>query len=82
LGINPSEQEFINLFCDDGDINSEAVAYLLSTSLQVVGMGRLVQNGLDEEGIDHLKIVHPAARGKIRKKSRYKAHVRKVLFPR
>lgn len=39
------------------------------------GQGRLVAR----PGIAHVKIVHPAARGKIRDKAVYAAHVRKKL---
>ncbi len=79
IGIDPTEQEFINLFYNDGRVNKDAVKILLATSLQIVGMGKTVQDGLESEGIDHLKIVHPAARGKIRAKPIYQAHVRTAL---
>ena len=45
----------------------------------VVGMGKIVQDQLDERDIPHLKLVHPAARGKIRRKDRYLKHCEKVL---
>lgn len=45
----------------------------------VVGMGKIVQNELDHFGIEHLKLIHPAARGKIRKKNRYLKHCKEVL---
>ena len=45
----------------------------------IVGMGKIVQEKLDEYGIKHLKLIHPAARGKIRRKDRYLKHCRSVL---
>lgn len=79
MGIDPLEQEFVNLFHNDGRINRKTVKSLVETSLQIVGMGKLVQDNLAEEGIKHLEIVHPAARGKIRAKPVYRRHVKKAL---
>jgi hypothetical protein len=45
----------------------------------VVGMGRKVQRVLADRGIPHLKLVHPAARGRARKTEAYQAHVAAVL---
>jgi len=45
----------------------------------VVGMGKIVQDQLGNAGIRHLKLVHPAARGKIRRKDRYLKHCKQVL---
>jgi hypothetical protein len=45
----------------------------------VIAMGRKVQRELERKGFPHLRIVHPAARGTIRKKERYAAHLRAVL---
>jgi len=45
----------------------------------IVGMGRIVQEKLDVYGIRHLKLVHPAARGNIRRKDRYLKHCEEVL---
>jgi len=45
----------------------------------IVGMGKIVQEKLDEYGIRHLKLVHPAARGLIRRKDRYLKHCTEVL---
>ena len=42
----------------------------------VVAMGRKVGRALKNKGVAHLSIVHPAARGAIRKKERYSEHIR------
>lgn len=47
--------------------------------LTVVAMGRKAAAVLVGWGVPHLTIVHPAARGRIRKKERYAAHVRTAL---
>lgn len=45
----------------------------------VVGLGQRVQAALRDSKIVHVALIHPAARGKIRKKSRYFQHVREVF---
>jgi len=45
----------------------------------VVAMGKKVQNAMRKEGIDFIPIIHPAARGAIRKKERYTEHIRKSM---
>jgi hypothetical protein len=45
----------------------------------VLAMGRLVQAELARRHIPHRPMVHPAARGRIRKRERYVEHVREVL---
>jgi hypothetical protein len=45
----------------------------------VVALGKKVQTALAARGLAHVAMVHPAARGRIRKKERYIEHVRSVL---
>lgn len=45
----------------------------------VVGMGRAAQGVLAQAGITHLRLIHPAARGAIRARGTYYAHVAAVL---
>lgn len=45
----------------------------------VVAMGRKVERALKHKGVAHLSIIHPAARGAIRKKERYSEHIRYVF---
>jgi hypothetical protein len=49
------------------------------TGAVVVALGRLVERELSRRRIPHRTMVHPAARGKIRKRERYVEHVREVL---
>jgi hypothetical protein len=42
-------------------------------------MGRVASSVLSRHDIAHVQMVHPAARGRIRKKERYAAHVQEVL---
>ena len=46
----------------------------------IVAMGTKVQKALRAEGINFLPLIHPAARGAIRKKERYIQHVREILL--
>lgn len=71
--IDPQKQKFCNWFEDGG---KEIVR---SHSGTVVAMGLKVKKALEKEGIPHLFIYHPAARGKIRKKELYESHVRENL---
>jgi hypothetical protein len=41
----------------------------------VVAMGNQIARRLEEAGVPHLKIVHPAARGIIRRAENYDAHI-------
>lgn len=79
ISIDPASQEFCNIFTDDGELNEETVRTLRETPYVIVGMGKIVQDQLDALSIPHKKLVHPAARGKIRKKERYAEHVKTVL---
>ena len=45
----------------------------------IVAMGAKVQKALRAEGINFIPIIHPAARGAIRKKERYIEHIRDAL---
>ena len=75
IGINPKSCIFINWF-ESGNptyIKKNHTKYI------IVGMGRKVQKVLTQNKIKHLQLVHPAARGLIRKKERYIQHVKEVL---
>lgn len=45
----------------------------------VVAMGNKVQDAMTAAGVSFIAIIHPAARGRIRKKDRYAAHVAEQL---
>jgi hypothetical protein len=89
LNIEPAEQRYVNLWRTPGTgpikayPEVSALAYIaesVALGYTVVGMGQIVSRELARRGITHLLIVHPAARGAIRKKERYTAHVEGVLF--
>ena len=42
-------------------------------------MGRVVQEAMTKAGIQHIPIVHPAARGRIRKKELYNKHIKEAV---
>lgn len=78
LWVKP--KEMANPATDELDlVDSIATIVRYSPWWTIVGMGKIVQNKLDFFGIKHLKLIHPAARGKIRKKNRYLKHCVEVL---
>ena len=72
IGIEPTEHEFMNLWSDDGELQSVPEG-------ELVAMGQVVQKQLDGMGIEYTGIVHPAARGAYRKREVYVSHLRKVF---
>jgi hypothetical protein len=81
-GYDPTVQIFLNVFHDDGRLNQPIVTMLRNISIRgytVIGMGNIVQEVLSTNGIEHKKLVHPAARGDWKKPGRYEAHVAQVL---
>ena len=89
LGLDPNQQSYRNLYTSpvrgaatDGEDEREAVREIKQArerGLTVVGMGRIVQRVLTREGIPHLQLRHPAARGRERLRARYHTHARDVL---
>ena len=83
-GLDPERQTYLNVFRDDepGAIDPAAVTRLralLDAGAALVGMGRRVQVALRRAGLPHRPLVHPAARGAIRARAAYQAHVAAVL---
>ena len=83
-GIDPSAQRYLNLYADTGPLVPNALSLaeaqaLSAAGVQLVALGRLVQRELQRAGLPHRSLVHPAARGAIRKTERYRAHVAAVL---
>jgi hypothetical protein len=80
-GVNPRLQVFVNWWKDNGFVNYDTLVFLsrVADETPVIAMGRKVHKALEQAGISHYTIVHPAARGKIRNKKRYARHVRDVL---
>jgi hypothetical protein len=79
---------FVNLFGNDPDSEEIADIKIIEDLLRhdadgivtLVAMGEKVAKSLRCHGVDHKKIVHPAARGKIRGKEIYCQHVKDVLI--
>ena len=85
LGLNPHEQRYTNLRQVPGlrhpgiKPSRQTIFRIRRSQLPVVALGKLVSKELTQRGIPHKQAVHPAARGRIRKKERYIAHLREVL---
>jgi hypothetical protein len=89
IGIEEAERTFINLFGNDPEaplfdtIHVQRQVKRIRTKQRegyvIVGMGRNVQRMLDAHRVEHLKLVHPAARGRIRRKELYIKHVAETL---
>lgn len=88
LNIDPNTHQYCNLWTqpDPGDDDAvdeyfarERIEYFQACGYIIVGMGALVCRVLTVMEIPHLQLIHPAARGAIRKKERYTAHVDAVL---
>jgi hypothetical protein len=81
-GIEPLEQEFVNAWRDDGDLDGDRLEYLEQAAKQgrtVVALGKRVRRLLMRRGIAHVSMIHPAARGAIRLAASYRAHVSATL---
>ena len=86
-GLEPAEQRYLNAFLvgEGWTLDPAALATvraLADAGMPVVGMGRRVQAVLARAGVDHLPLVHPAARGAIRARAAYQAHVAALLKQR
>jgi hypothetical protein len=82
LGLDPAVQRYLNLWDDHGRPDAAGRRRLRLHAARggpIVGLGRRVQRELTRAGIPHLAVVHPAARGAIRTRARYRAHVATVL---
>jgi hypothetical protein len=86
IGLDPDQQGYVNLYFDaEPPALDEAVLARLRTlaaeGVEIVGLGRIVQRALERAGVDHRQLIHPAARGAIRARAAYQAHVATVLGP-
>lgn len=82
MNISPSEQIFFNLWDDEWQLNKfipEILTEMAEDGEIIVALGQKVHNELTKQGIPHREMIHPAARGKIRKTSLFRKHVREVL---
>lgn len=84
-GIDRATYRFANLWATPGlgrtdeppDLAPVIEAGVMGTI--VVALGRLVQRELERASVPHRSLIHPAARGAIRRRDAYRAHVRAVL---
>ncbi len=84
MGVDPADHDYVNLWTDGPEpfIDSQRVRSIMraaSVGMIPVALGAKVSNELSRRGIVHVALVHPAARGKIRKRERYHAHVKERL---
>jgi hypothetical protein len=85
IGIDPSEQLYVNLFRDPPSplqVEPKALEKLTLHCLggrPVIALGKKVAAFLERFGIHHVALVHPAARGSIRRTENYQAHVAVML---
>lgn len=82
ININPNEQVFFNLWDDEWNLNKfipEILTEIAEDGETIIALGEKVHMELIKLGILHKKMVHPAARGRIRKTSLYRNHVKQVL---
>ena len=83
ISICPEKQVFINLYQDGSNKPSpraiKNIRRYQERGYLVIGMGRIAQEGLEGAGIRHTPMTHPAARGTIRRKDRYRRHVLRVV---
>ena len=86
--LDPAEQQFLNLFGEDPDCDAgtEEIARRARRILRLtqrgwvaVGMGRRVCRELERHQVPCLRIAHPATRGLLRRRDRYRAHIREAL---
>jgi hypothetical protein len=82
LGINPWACDYANVYQDDGSPNETLFEQLVNRPMAtetVIALGHIAARELRKRGIAHRQMVHPAARGSIRKRERYQAHVADIL---
>lgn len=89
MGVDPAAHEYVNLWTDNGTGESGAaiigwqrismIRTAITNGMIVVALGKRVSHELARRGLVHVALVHPAARGKIRKRERYHQHVKETL---
>ena len=82
-GVDPAQYECINVYTDEGALDRQALASIRTASAGgwvVVGLGRAVQRVLTVAGIPHRAMIHPAARGQIRRREAYQKHVAAIVL--
>jgi uracil-DNA glycosylase len=86
-GIDPKAQRYCNVFlCQPAGLQVSRYSIrkihdLYDAGYDVVALGRKVQAALRKAGVRFIRLVHPAARGRIRLTANYRQHVKDVLGP-
>jgi len=78
IGIDPEKQDYMNLWSDEGVLQRLPYKYNEFYG-NIVAMGQKVQKQLDKQGIKYIGIIHPAVRGKYRKRELYVEHLKERL---
>jgi hypothetical protein len=81
-GLDLDDYTFINLFDDEGKLDLKHLHNIQSlgkNNWTIVSLGRRVERSLNNLGVRNTYMIHPAARGNIRKTSNYRTHVYEVL---
>lgn len=77
-GLDPAAQFYVNLFEVTATSGWRSVLALVADTT-LVAMGQRVHEALAHYDVPHVTIVHPAARGAIRRKDRYARHLKEAL---
>lgn len=83
IGIEPADCQFRNAFDDEGRAEPFTVHVArahVERGGEVIALGLRASGVLARDGVPHRVLVHPAARGAIRKRERYEEHVRETLW--
>jgi len=84
VGLDPAKQTYVNAYTDTNPpaIDESAidrVREMAHAGAKIVALGRAAHRALERAGIPHRQLTHPAARGAIRARATYYAHVAAVL---
>ena len=82
LGLSSEEYDVVNAYHDSGRLDVATLRKVKEAQARgwlIIGMGQQAQKALTAFGIPHRPMVHPAARGGIRRREVYQAHVATVL---
>lgn len=84
MGVDPAQHDYINLWTDSTPpvVPWQRVQRLKAHATDggvIVALGKRVSDELKARQIEQVALVHPAARGAIRKRERYVAHVAERL---
>lgn len=75
-GIDPTQHMYVNVWEKLG----ANIRSIVSHKGPRVGMGQKVCSFLTAAKVEHIPLIHPAARGAIRRKEIYAAHVKNTLI--